>query len=242
MEAIHHEEYRKLRPLPASRGGGVPSHHRIPSNELHNSRSEQNLRQGWRPSSTTHAPDATARCSSSLQTFSLSPPTFLNPAYTPTVGHSISATPLVISQSPHTSYQRQSFQPSTSSRPRSVIVQGLVNDQVLVAPPYVGDTVRGRPSSPVSSAAGSLGRGGHGSSPIRGSDRSRPVTPTESKLVKKIGWMSTKSHSRSESTSSGAHDPHAWVVTPDGRRPYDISCLMKGQPVSGHVQEVIIQG
>ncbi|MCJ1394613.1 hypothetical protein MMC18_007493 [Xylographa bjoerkii] len=234
---------RGLRPLPASRDGSPYSHGRIPSIELQTSRSEQNLRPHSADSSAGMFPQSSVLpFSASTQQF----PSINSPSFSPSFGHSSGHSTLtassITSQNPHYSNNRQPFSATPSPALHSGLQQELVADDVLVAPPPICEASLGRPSSPASSAAGSLGRGRRGSlggslpgsratSPSLGNDRSRPSTPTEGKLVKKKGWMSGKSHNQSGSASSTAQEPQAWIATPQGRTPYELSCLVRGQPV-----------
>ncbi|MCJ1479119.1 hypothetical protein MMC13_007803 [Lambiella insularis] len=223
---------RELRPLPASRDGALHPHQRATSIELRPSRSEQFLRQGWPVSSTASPPGEAVGPLPSTPNSPLSQSPFSPQSFTSSIDQSAEVKPLGIRQVSHTSYKHQSLQGLSSSRPHSAFLPDLQNGGVLMGRPWTTDAMHERPSSPASRAAAGLDRGSRGSSPGRGSDRSRPVTPAESKLTKKKGWISTKLQSRSEDASKGTHEPYAWVESPQGRRPYDVSCLVKGQPVS----------
>ncbi|MCJ1247090.1 hypothetical protein MMC30_004301 [Trapelia coarctata] len=210
-----------LRPLPSPRDGGHPvdMHNRLPSIELHSSRSNQHLQ----PNSIDKSPGLNnglpLRSSSSTQNFhSPTPPTFTTPSYTALVGSSPWG-------APPPAYQPLNPYASPSG-------------DGLAPPPRIGEPFE-RPVSPTSSKGGSIPRGrqdnrtssapnSRASSPVQGS---RPTTPTEGKLTKKRSWMPGRSHNRSESEASIGPSQQAWVVTPHGQEPYDISYLLKAQPV-----------
>jgi len=224
-----------LRPLPSPRDGGPQVynrgsphvHNRLPSIELHTSQSNEKLRGTSRdpsPGLNNWSPGAPPS-SSSTQTFQSPTPQLTTPSYTSLVG----ASPWGASAPAH-----QPLHPHASP-----------SGDGLVPPPRIGDPFYERPSSPTSSRGGSLPRGrqeirtssisnSHASSPIPGSDGTRPTTPTEGKLSKKRSWMPGRSRNGSVSEASIGPSEEAWVVTPHGRGSYDSSYLLKAQPVSGY--------
>ena len=244
-EELSRADIRGLRPLPASRDASPYSHARIPSIELHTTRSEQDLRPRSADSSIgVFSPTSALRCSASssasIQQFS-SPPG--SSAYAPNIGHSPLRSPFLGSPSQSTLENQRPFSAVTSPALHSAFLHESESNCVFVTPPRTGESSLERPSSPASSAAGSVGRGRRSSlggsqpnsratSPGKGKHGSRPATPTEGKVVKKKGWISSKPHSRSESASSSAQDPQAWIATPHGRAPHELSYLLRGQPVS----------
>jgi hypothetical protein len=224
-----------LRPLPSTRDGGPQVynrggphvHNRLPSIELHNSQSNQNLRSISRDTShgiNNWSPGA-PRSSTSNQTFHPSTPQLPTPSYTSPMG----ASPWGASAPAHP--------PLHPYAPPS--------GDDLVPPPRIGDPFSERPSSPTSSKRGSIPRGrqdnrtssisnGRASSPTPGSDGTSPTTPTEGKLSKKRSWMPGRSRNGSVSEASIGPSEQAWVVTPHGQELYDSSYLLKAQPVSGN--------
>ena len=216
-----HDPVSGLRPLPSQRDGGAPvhMHNRLPSIELHKSRSNQHLRPSSRDTSPGLNNGSPLRSSSSTQNFQSLTPTFTTPSYTSLVGPSPWGAPA------------PAYQPLNP--------YASPTGDGLAPPPRIGEPFE-RPSSPTSSKGGNIPRGrqdnrtssapnSRASSPLQGS---RPTTPTEGRLTKKRSWMPGKSHNRSGSEASVGPSQQAWVVTPQGREPYDISYLLKAQPVS----------
>ena len=240
-EEVGRAGHRGLRPLPTSRDGSPYSHGRFLSTDLQTSRSELNLRPRSADSNSGIFPASSVlRSSASTQQFPSTTSSSFSTFSRSEMGHSPFTAYPPAAQCLHTPNNRQPFNANPSSALHSEM---LLADDILVAPPPLGEVSLEGPSSPASSAAGSLGRGRGGSlggslpgsratSPSLGNDRSRPSTPTEGRLAKKKGWMSGKFHSRAGSASSTAQDSQAWIATPQGRMPYELSCLVRGQPVS----------
>ena len=237
---------RGLRPLPASRDGSPHPHQRLPSIELHLSHSSQNLRHGLRdPTSGGYdsSPGSAIRSASSTQSLYSSRPPSLPPTYT---SNSVSSPAIPTPYTPPNSYLLHDGQPPASiPMPGlySAASPGLTEDDILVPPPRIGESGYEGGSSQVRNRAGSLPRGrpdssgsglpsSRGTSPAQRSDGSRPTTPTEAKLSKKKGWVPSKYRSRSQSASSNVQLPEAWVVSPGGQSPYDLSHLLNAQPVN----------
>jgi len=216
-----HGPVQGLRPLPSARDGGPPVHvhNRLSSIELHRSRSNQHLQPSSRDTSPGLNNRSPLRSSSSTQNFQSMVPQFTTPSYTSLVDSSPWGPPAPA---------YQPLDPYASS-----------SGDGLAPPPRLGEPFE-RPSSPTNSKGGSIPRGrqqnrtssapnSRASSPLQGS---RPTTPTEGKLSKKRSWMPGKSRIRSGSEASIGPNQQAWVVTPHGQEPYDISYLLKAQPVS----------
>lgn len=228
---------RGLRPLPASRDGTAPVHSRLPSIQLHTSRSSQNLAPRSRDTSPA------LRSSSSTHNFQSLTPNTNSPSYTSLVGLSPWGPP---------AYQPlDAYASPNGHSPASIASVGALpttslasqGQDDLVPPPRMGELFYEQPPSPAGSRDGSVPRGrqdnrasslptSRASSPVQGSAGSRPVTPPEGKLTKKRGWLPGRSHNRSGSEASLGQSPQAWVVTPHGQQSYDISYLLKAQPVS----------
>lgn len=222
-----------LRPLPSPRDGspqvynrGSPHvHNRLPSIELHTSRSNekpQSTSRNMSPWLNNCSPGAPPS-SSSTQTFPSSTAQFTTPSYTSLVG----ASPWGAS----------------APAPQPVHPYASLGGDGLVPPPRIGSPSYERPASPTSSRGGSIPRGRHEnrtssipnsrtSSPTPGSDGIRPTTPAEGKSSKKRSWMPGRSRTGSASEDSVGPSEQAWVVTPHGQEPYDSSYLLKVQPVS----------
>ena len=219
-----------LRPLPSSREPSPNPHRRLPSLELRGIRSAQNMGSSSRNAS----PVAHSR----LPSLSLGPNFMSNsPTMSPSVGTARTAiTP------GHQSQYEQSPAGTPGYGPGTANPFDMRNED-LVPPPPIGGSF-GDPQSPGGSRGSSRTRGrqdsagmdsGPGSrtaSPAR--EWLRPPTPTEGgKLSKKKGWGLGKSHNKNDSTSNLRQDPSrlAFIVGPQGKMPYEVSYLVKAQPV-----------
>ena len=220
-----------LRPLPHSREPSPNPHRRMPSLELRGIRSAQNVG--------AHSRNASPVAHSQLPKLSLGQPfKSSNYSVSPAVGapHS-STTP---------SYPPQSEQSPSGTPglgPRAAVPFGMQDDD-LVPPPPIGGSfgdaaqspggsrgssrTRGRPGSPGADS----GPGSRTASPAR--EWMHPPTPTEGgKLSKKKTWGLGKLHNKNSNTSNIGQDPNrlAFIVGPQGKLPYELSYLVKAQPV-----------
>ena len=107
------------------------------------------------------------------------------------------------------------------------IAQASENSRPSRPPSRVGLTPTSRPSSrtgltPISTPI----------SPVK--HLSRPTTPTtEKRLSKRRSWLPGRSKHDSADEGEGAHaPPHAWELSPNQQRPYDVSPLLNFQKVS----------
>lgn len=123
-----------------------------------------------------------------------------------------------------------------SSRPTSIGGMPGDRDDLLLPRPPLLKPLPGRSESPTGSRPVSRGSGMEilpGSRPpSRPASRpaspitSRPQTPTtDQRLLKKKSWLSGKLHAGSQGGEDIAQMPHAWIVTPQEKIPYDVNSL-----------------
>jgi hypothetical protein len=223
---------QNLRPLPSSNGpgSGLIPHHRLPSIELH-------------IASSKHIPRNVRDTSPGRLEGNFRTPTSAIPSYSP-------QQPYLRPNSAYPSFSSPQWQnPSASDFNAVLSTNTAVNpdpyeEDVLEPPPTIAGTFSKRTSSLGSSIAGSIPRGrqdsrggslanSRASSPLLGSDGSRPTTPAEGKLLKKKTFAFDKSHNRAASGNNIGPSAPTWLVLPNGEtQPYDISPLFSGQQVS----------
>ena len=132
---------------------------------------------------------------------------------------------------------RSPLPPASAGGPRS----SRALDAELMPPPPIGGAFPDRSSSPGGSRASSKTRGRRESLSARSPVGSRanspaapdfggPGSPATGKLNKKKTWLPGKSHGRSDSASN-ANQPWAFIVGTAEKQPYELSYLIKAQPV-----------
>ena len=221
-----------LRPLPSSREPSPKPHQRLPSLELRGIRSAQNM-----GSSSRNASPVAAR--SRLPSLSLGQ-AFTSNSLTMSPGIGTAQTSITPG---YQSQYEQSPVATPGGGPRTAIPLGLQNGD-LIPPPPIGGGFGDGTQSPGGSRASSRTRGRQGTAGMDSGPGSRtasparewlrPSTPTDGgKLSKKKPWGLAKSHNKNDSVSNLSQDPNrvAFVVGPQGKTPYDISYLVKAQPV-----------
>ena len=242
-EDLNRSNASVLRPLPSARGDSPNP--QISSNQ--ESRSSRSLREESTEQTNASAgrhnrlPSLAIRSSSSmhnLSSMSLSPAAHTPGYQAHHFGHSSSPV------QPYGLPLRQSPAGTPTYSPHSATLTSMPGDDILLPPPKIRDGFPERPTSSNSdrgrnklkgrSASQETGSpGSRGSSPASGLELPRPTTPSEGLLTKKRSWRPGRLHNKAESGADNAHSPQAWVVSPQGNIAYDISHLVKAQPVSG---------
>lgn len=194
--------HQGLRPLPNARAPSPPHHHRHPSVDVPTFSQHTS-----HPSSRNTSPRAQTRSLGSDLPASSS----TSSLHSPNHARAISLTPSL---------------EAYPSAPFGHRVQG----GPLPTSQRIGDIIPDRSDSPTHSRPSSRGGSGSGSRPSSPAlDLLRPATPTEGKLTKKKGWLPAKLHGRSTSKAVNGQEPITWVISPQGRSPYDLAFLMNTQ-------------
>lgn len=215
-EELDRPGLRSLRPIPRSRDASPRSQGRYPSAEMLASRGRPLKTQDARSRVPSPTSVSVMHASPSLQNLYQT--------------HSLGWSPALLSQS-------LDGLPASGRRPSGP--SGFHHGEPLLPPPAIGATFAERSSSPTGSStrgrpdsrAGSQ-QDSRNSSPAKPYDFFRPSTPTEGSPTRKKIWMPGRSHYRSESEGTIHTRPLAWVVTPQRNTPYDVSGLIRSQPVN----------